>query len=201
MAEGSEPDHHRLFIGIEAPADVRNRLVEAQRELAAVLKATSVRWTGPGQIHLTLRFLGNVASSRVNDLVQALKDACGSFPAIALRAQGVGFFPRPRSPKVVWAGLGGDLPTLTALQRRIEAATSEFSLERAEDRFHAHLTLGRVKFIDRQDGEALLAKAEAMSCESYGVWAATEVHLIRSQLSSKGSTYSVVGTAPLKGLS
>jgi 2'-5' RNA ligase len=186
------PSHFRLFIGIEAPADVKSRLADAQQKLAGLVAPNAVRWVRPEQLHITLRFMGNVDVLKVEELKYLFQQACTSFAALALRAEGIGFFPRPRSPRVIWAGVQGDVSPLTELQQAIEAAVAPFSAEPADDRFHAHLTLGRIKNIGRQDADALLAAAQKMSKQVFGQWVAGDVQLIRSELSPKGARYTAI---------
>src|SRR5579872_4828352 len=98
----------RLFVAIALPENIKDEVEKIQREWHAVLPGNFVRWTKREQFHLTLRFLGNVAETRVNDLIAALRDACLSFSALHLRAERTGFFPNLRFPRVVWVGVHDD---------------------------------------------------------------------------------------------
>jgi len=182
---------------MEAPEDVKKRLTEAQHRLATAVTQSSIRWVGPEQFHLTLRFLGNVAAERLENLASVFHQACAQSRPMRLRAEGIGFFPRPHAPRVVWAGIRGDVPALGEFQRRIEAAVQPFSAEPGQERFHAHITLGRIKSITRAELDTLSATAGGMSTALFGEWTAAEVQLIRSQLSPNGARYSVVCTAEL----
>lgn len=189
---------YRLFVGIEAPDVVKERLEAAQRKLAEAVPPEAVRWVRREQFHLTLRFLGSVDVEQLEELQAMIEEGCRSFAVLTLRAEGVGFFPRPASPKVIWAGVQGDLAGLGELQRAIEKAVAPFTAEPGEDRFHAHLTLGRAKHMDRRDADELLAKAQGLSQEVFGEWKASEVQLMRSELSPKGARYTVIARTGLR---
>ena len=186
----------RLFVAVAVPAQVKQRILETQAELKDIVRA-GVRWTTPDQFHLTLRFLGSVESAQVEALSSALGAACAGFKPLRLRAGRIGFFPRLRSPRVVWVGVTDEDNALPRLQQAVQAASNEFTSETPETRFTGHVTLGRVKEITRLQAEPLVKAAERMKQLVFGTWEAREVELVRSQLSPHGSRYSVVSLAPL----
>src|SRR3954469_1378663 len=106
-----KPRRLRLFVAINLPEEVKLRVAELQAEARQTLRK-SVRWTRPEQLHLTLKFLAHLDEEVVPDLSAALARACTGVRAFALRAETVGCFPRPSSPRVVWVGICGDLPPL-----------------------------------------------------------------------------------------
>src|ERR1051325_8887109 len=93
----------RLFIAIPLPEEVKNEIEKTQNELRQAVPGNFVRWTKRDQFHLTLKFLGGVETSRMGELTTALRDACGHFTALRLRAERIGFFPDLRFPRVIWA--------------------------------------------------------------------------------------------------
>ena len=112
----------RLFISLPVPEAVRVALQQAQQELREGLPPrarNAVRWTNPDQLHLTLRFLGEVDEPRVPSLLNALQSACQPFPRLQLRAERVGFFPERRLPRVVWIGVQDRGGTLARLQQAV----------------------------------------------------------------------------------
>src|SRR4051812_30141329 len=90
----------RLFVAISLPNGVKDEIEKAQKEMRDALPGNFMRWTNREQFHLTLKFLGNVASSRVAELTEILREACGQFSALRLRAERIGFFPDARFPRV-----------------------------------------------------------------------------------------------------
>ena len=105
MSDALPPETLRLFIALTVPEDVKTEIEKAQAALRRALPEGRVRWTKREQLHLTLKFLGNVDAQRFEPLVDAMRGACQGFGALELRAEGIGFFPDLRLPRVVWAGV------------------------------------------------------------------------------------------------
>jgi 2'-5' RNA ligase len=197
MPTDATADRLRLFIALTVPPAVKANLHKAQEELGASLQLDTVRWAKPQQFHLTLRFLGSVESTQLQPLVEALRAATAGFSSLNLRAAGIGFFPRKRSPRVIWAGVSDEQNRLRELHRAVQAATDVFTAEKPEDMFTGHITIGRVKMISRPEAEALAEAGEGMQQCLFGNWVANAVEIVRSQLSPHGSRYSTVGSAAL----
>ena len=194
---GGHPDTYRLFIAISLPERVKDEIEKAQNELRGAVPEGSVRWTKRGQLHLTLKFLGNVEAQRLEALASELARACEQFGALRLRARQIGFFPGHRRPRVVWAGVD-DLPErLPVLQRTVEAATAGFTGEEPEKTFTGHVTLGRCKAIQRPHAEMLAKAAKTMERRFFGEWTADRIEIIRSELGSGGSRYTTLFAVPL----
>src|SRR5512134_624706 len=94
----------RLFIAIALPDDIKARLAALQRELREGLGRSSISWTRPENLHLTLRFLGDISSDRIDDLTAALAAAAASQAPLNLTVAGLGCFPSSRRPRILWAG-------------------------------------------------------------------------------------------------
>jgi 2'-5' RNA ligase len=189
MTHDRPASHLRLFVAIGLPEKVRGEIIRAQRELQPLMPREVARWTRPDQFHLTLRFLGNVPMDGVEALKQAVGVVCRNTPPLALRAQGVGFFPNPRSPRVIWVGINENEGRLVDLQRRIETAVGPFSPEPGETNYAGHVTLGRLKRPKPADTRQLAARAQLFENQTFGHWTAEEVEIIRSELSSGGARY------------
>lgn len=187
----------RLFVALSLPEAVKAELRQAQTVLRQGLPERGVRWTTPDQFHLTLKFLGNVEAARVAALGQALEAVGRQFGPLSLRAEGIGFFPGARSPRVVWAGVRDAREDLPRLQQAVEEAVGEFTAEKPESKFSGHVTLGRVKQLGRREVERLVELASPFSAKPFGEWAAQELELIRSQLTPAGSKYSIAQAARL----
>jgi 2'-5' RNA ligase len=187
----------RLFIAIALPEPVRDEIVRVQQELQTLVPPAAVRWTRPDQFHLTLRFLGNVPGESVDDLKQGVDAVCRNEPPLSLRAEGVGFFPGPRSPRVVWVGIDDGDGRLAELQQRIEATVGPFSREPGEKNFAGHVTLGRLKNARPKDTRNLVARAQSLEKRVFGGWTASEVEIIRSALSQSGACHTLLATCRL----
>ena len=179
----------RAFIAIRVPEAVLAKLAEVQREIKLLLPPKSTAWTKPDRMHLTLRFLGNVAPTSVPELENRLRTALTGFGKLDLICERLGCFPDLRYPRVVWAWVHGENERLQELHRRVDEAVREFAEKPAEARFVGHITLGRPKQIKRPDAERLARFVEAAVDRSFGCWSANEVLVMRSELSTGGSKY------------
>lgn len=195
-----DSERFRLFIAVAIPEEVKAKMAEAQAELRRALPEHGVRWTRREQFHLTLKFLGDVDTSRVEALGEAIRAACRGFGVLHLGAEGVGFFPDLRYPRVVWTGVQEQAERLTRLQQAVDAATRAFTSEHREERFTGHVTLARIKAIKRPEAEALGKAAAAMADRVFGHWTAGQVELMRSVLSPQGASHSFLAKIALADL-
>lgn len=196
-ARRANPGTQRAFIAIQLPNDLLETLQAVQQRLESVLPAKTVRWLPAAQMHLTLRFLGNVPSEHVGELRHALAEACRNAAPLKLCAQGIGCFPNPGRPRVIWVGMDGDIENLRALQSRIAPATEPWC-ERKEDRsFRPHLTLGRVRETSARARRQIATGLTNASSGVLGQWTAREVHLMSSRLSAQGAEHSVLASIEL----
>jgi 2'-5' RNA ligase len=193
----AESERFRLFIAVTIPEPVKAKMEEAQAELRRALPERVVRWTKREQFHLTLRFLGDMDAPRVEALGDALRAACQGFSALRLRAQGVGFFPDVRFPRVAWVGVSDQADQLPRLQQAVEASTREFTAEKPGERFTGHVTLARIKGIKRPEADALGKAAAGMAERLFGQWTACQVELMRSELLPQGARHSILASIAL----
>jgi len=137
----------RLFVAVELPTEVRTALSAARRELEAQPGGRYVRWVDLDQAHLTIKFLGNTAEEMVPALRTCLTSVAAEAAPFSLRLSGVGAFPNPRRPRVIWAGLdpGTDSVLLEGLHVSLEQALAGLGFATEERPFSPHLTLGRVR--------------------------------------------------------
>jgi 2'-5' RNA ligase len=179
----------RLFIAIACPPEVRQRLAQAQ---GLLLKCGGMKAVEPENIHLTLKFLGEVGPQKAKDAAAALKRV--EIRRFRIEVAGLGAFPNPGRPKVLWAGLREGAKEASGLHDSIEAALSGFGFER-EERFHPHITLARVK------GETdAMALAEAIQAggQPCGGFEARSFDLMESRLGPGGPAYVPLESFPLR---
>jgi 2'-5' RNA ligase len=199
MPDENQPAFLRLFIALAVPAAVRDEIARAQGRLKRCAPPGLVRWTRPEQFHLTLKFLGDMPSAQLEALKASVTQACSEVSPIQLAAGGVGFFPSPKKPRVVWAGVRDAGGALAALHQRIHAVGLPFSPADASERFSGHITLGRFKPGHRGTMQALLERAENLSARNFGDWLANDVEIIRSELTPNGAMHTPVCVCPLAG--
>lgn len=175
----------RAFIAVEIPPAVKAALGSLTKDLEGRVPRGAVRWVRPGQMHLTLRFLGDTDTLKL-PAVQAAMDAVGAANGpFEMRLQGIGCFPNMRRPRVIWVGLAGQEERLLALVAGLERRLAPLGWEPEGKPFRAHLTLGRVK--DERAAEGVEWAADVSPL----VVPVAVLHLIESQLRSDGPIYTV----------
>ena len=191
-------DVWRLFAAIEVPQDVRDRIDQTVRLLAAA--GWHAKWVSPDNTHLTLKFYGNVERERLDALKQALHGAVEPEAAFTLQAAGAGVFPNPRRPRVLWLGLGGrGLQPLIRLQAEIDRVSADLGFPPEERAYQPHLTVARFRPEDLatlNGVERRLAELSALPALSILV---DRVTLFRSELRRTGPIYTPLEVFPLNG--
>ncbi len=188
----------RLFVAVELPEPIRQALSQTIAGLRSELKGP-YRWVTTN-MHLTLKFLGDVEPARVDRLSRSLTEAAASLSPFELHLEGAGTFPNGRDPRVVWAGLGGDGGALTALRDAVERAMVEAGEDPDTRAFHPHLTLARMtRRLDREAAEQLRERLAAVRFDSGSAFEVDGVGLIRSELRPEGARYTRLAHAPLAG--
>jgi 2'-5' RNA ligase len=182
----------RLFIAADLPAAVRARLGEAQRSLAAL--PFDVRWTRPDGIHLTFTFLGEVPADRADGIRAALRTSgCRGMAPVALAARGVGVFPDRGRPRVIWAGIVGEVEAAGRVKRTIDEALVPLGVTPEERPFRPHLTLGRVTGGRAGEWRGIL---ERHAQDEFGAFEMRACVLFESQPGPGGARYRAVESVP-----
>lgn len=175
---------HRLFVAIRPPETVRDLLIDAMDDSA------DFRWQGDEQLHLTLRFIGDVDRPLANDLADALGRIRAS--RFDIRISGVGRFEQ-RNSGALWAGVEPKEP-ISALAAKVERVCQSVGLEPERRAFHPHITLARWKGRRTREVQAFLERAAGLSSEPFEV---DEFILFESRLSRHGAHYEPVAAYPL----
>ena len=187
----------RAFIAIHLSQEARVQLSDTIRAMGSEIPS-GVRWVVPAGIHLTLKFLGDIDPALVEGVLRAMEQAASGALSFHLQLDGLGVFPNHRRPRVLWAGLGGDLDALGDLQERLEAAMASLDFPRERRTFNPHLTLGRVRdtvsAVARQRVGDLVSRGSLDGADS---WPVNAVHLMRSNLTPDGPVYSSLGSVSL----
>jgi 2'-5' RNA ligase len=182
----------RTFIAIEIPSEVKSALAALQDDLRRA--GADVSWTRPENIHLTLRFLGEVDERRIVEVEKVCVASAAEFQPFTLRLNDTGVFPNARQPRVLWAGLAGEIEKAVEMRKRLDDGLALIGFEREEKYFRPHLTIGRVKS-NRKTGELLaLADARQVPALSFVV---TEIVLMKSELHPAGARYTPIAKIPL----
>lgn len=174
----------RAFIATNIDSRIIREVAETIVQLRGAIP--EVRWVAPDNIHLTIKFLGDIEPSRVDPIANALEQALTLFPRFTINAKGLGVFPDPRRPRVLWVGLeGGQLAKLAA---KVEAVLEPLGFAREERGFQPHLTIGRWR---RFDGATknLLEELERWKSHDYGASKVETVTLFQSVLKPDGALH------------
>lgn len=182
----------RLFVAVPLPAECRTMLEEQQRRLQR--HKADVRWVAPRSIHLTLKFLGEVDEGVIPALIESLEKASETAHPFQLQIRGLGCFPNPKNPRVVWSGIEGESHWLAELQRKVEAACTKMGFEPEGRGFRPHLTLGRV---NGKRNLQLLLDCIKIGSELECSFTADHFSLYKSTLKPQGAEYSVLKTVML----
>jgi 2'-5' RNA ligase len=188
----------RSFVAIELPEELRLALNTLQTRLKSH-NQPFVKWVDPYGVHLTLKFLGNIAVGRIDEIIGAMREAAEGIPVFQLKIKGLGVFPNLKRVQVAWVGLNGEINMLSQLQQRIETGLSRFGFARESRPFAPHLTLARVR--DRASAEERQAFGQLIAStvlEADYSFEVAAISLIKSQLTREGAIYSRIGSVALK---
>jgi 2'-5' RNA ligase len=185
----------RLFVALEIPKATRETLAALLARIGPTCRGA--RWSRPEGMHLTLKFIGEVADERAKSICAELGAVCGP-SAIEIDFRGAGFFPNARHPRVLWAGVQAG-PNLAELAAEIDRRLEPLGIARERREFRPHLTLARFK---SEDGlptlQAALAALEKQALSAHGSGlqfgrgSFAEFHLIQSKLRPEGALYTTL---------
>ena len=189
----------RSFIAIELPDEVKVGLAQLEAQLK-LEKSPSVKWVDPSSIHLTLKFLGNIAVARISEITRAMEKAARGISPFHLEVTGLGVFPNLKRVQVVWVGIGGEVDKLGQLQQRIESNLVPLGFAAESRQFTPHLTLARLhdraSADERQRFGQLIASTKFEADYNIKV---DSINLMRSQLTREGAIYSRLSSVKLRG--
>ncbi len=183
----------RVFCAIELPEALREQIGQHIIGLRSATEAKA-SWSSPDNIHLTLKFLGDVEVERVATVSSAVAAAVSSIEPFKIRVEGVGAFPPRGAPRVLWIGVNDLEGRLAQLHARIEDRFAKAGFAKESRQFHPHLTLARLR---KPLGASALAAAHKERPFKPGDLSVSELIVIRSELSSKGSKYTTISRHPL----
>lgn len=178
----------RCFIAINLPASIKEQLGQIQEELRR--SQADVSWVKPPNIHLTLKFLGEIGEKRVERVKEVLAEVVPGVSTFSLMLEGLGVFPNLKVPRVVWVGVKETPPALLELQKAVDEGLAQIGFPKEGRKFSPHFTLGRVRSL--RNLEALRDSLSNLKVEALGDAKVMSLELMRSRLSPKGSEYSVL---------
>jgi 2'-5' RNA ligase len=187
----------RAFIAVEIPLGLREAVCQATASLQKGI-GSAVRWVPMENMHLTMKFLGDVSPANVEMLSQMLRAEADLFQCFDLRLSGLGSYPNPKRPRVLYIGIQAPA-TLESLQRGIDSASHRLGYESEERGFSPHLTIGRVKQnVTATEQQTIRRALEETRIDSLGTARVDSVHLYKSDLKPTGSVYTRMYSAQLR---
>ena len=181
----------RVFCAIEIPEEVRQRISQHAQQLHDLLPEVQASWTKPDNIHLTLKFFGNITQQQVLKASKAAARAVEGFGPFDIKVEGAGSFP-PRGPaKVLWIGINDPTGNLIQLQQKLENECEREGFPKEDRPFHPHLTVARLR--SSRGARTLADKHKEPGLKSAEIKVSSLI-VFRSELSSKGSKYTRIST-------
>lgn len=190
------PKLTRTFVALPIPDVVVRQLAHLQRNLAR--RSPEIRWVESTGFHATLNFLGDVVDVDLNQVCKTVGEVVKEFERFEVTASGIGAFPNPVRPRVVWAGLTDEGNVLTQLHEAIAQALGKIGFRCEESRFHPHVTLGRSRNDRRSPPTDLTPLVEQFREWTGGTFQAREIIVYASELGPKGPTYTSLSQAFLR---
>lgn len=182
----------RAFIAF----DLDHHVIDNVCNVIEILKSRlpAVRWLPKDNLHLTLKFLGNIEESQVKPIGATLGDELKLFSPCTVNAKGLGIFPDFRRPKILWVGLAGD--QLAQIAARIESALMPLGFVPEKRDFTPHLTIGRWREGNRP-AKNLRQEINSWSDFEFGACVVRQIVLFQSVLKPEGASYSELETVQL----
>ncbi len=188
----------RSFIAIELPDELKLELTRLEARLKSD-RQPWVKWVSPESIHITLKFLGDIAAETTGEITKAIEEAVEGISPFHLEVKGLGVFPNLRRVQVAWVGIIGEVDKLSQLQKRIETNLIPLGFAPESRAFTPHLTLARLRdqasLDERQRFGQLIASTKFETASAIEVDA---INLMRSQLTREGAIYSQVSVVKLR---
>jgi len=187
----------RCFIAIDIDEQIRKAMADLQQELQdkADIKRGDAKWVDPGNIHLTLKFLGEIKDNQIMDICNITGEVAGRHKRFELGIESVGHF-GGKSARVLWVGMGQSCEKLLKLQEDLEQQLDQAGWPREARKFSGHLTLCRIR--NAGAGVKLAQLAREYGDYALGTMPADSVSVYQSQLTPRGPIYTVLGRYELQ---
>ena len=184
----------RSFLAFELPEEFKRIVSRASGEMKKSLP--NVRWVKPGNIHLTVVFIGDMDTEQIDPLEKRIAGVCGEHGPFNMALKGVGVFSNRRNPRVLWVGLDGEIDRMSVFRNSLQKVLKPFGIKQERRPFNPHLTLGRFRKNEKAGVhlEELLLKYKDLTSP---VCALRELLLFKSDLKPNGAVYTRMNAWPL----
>ncbi len=178
----------RAFIAFELNSETKNALKDIQKHLEE--SEAHIKWVKPENIHLTIKFLGNISVNQIDNIKNILHGVLDHEPSWSISIIEVGAFPRIENPKVIWAGLEQGREPIIRIAKSIDDRLKEIGFEKEKRPFQAHITLGRVR--SPANKFPLIHNLKKYRLNQTIKQSITRVNLIKSTLTPRGPIYDIL---------
>ena len=182
-------ENYRTFIAIEFPLDIRERVAAHIKRLRQALPDVSASWNREDNLHLTLKFLGDVPVTRIEELSRAVATTTSRIGAFTITVAGCGTFPARSKPNVLWIGIEDPSSELSRLHHDLEDNCASANFQREARAFHPHLTIARLRRTQGARDLADIHRNEAFTPETFTV---SEIVGFKSELLPKGAKHTAL---------
>ena len=179
----------RTFCAIELSDEVRARLADHIKQVRETVPEASASWSRPENVHLTLKFFGNVPTKKLARISNAAARVASEFSSFQIKIGGTGLFPKASRAQVLWIGVEDPSGDLAELQRRFEEESAREGFEKEDRAYRPHLTIARLR---RPEGARQLAATHLQTEFGFSEIRVNEFVVFRSELSPKGSRYTAI---------
>jgi 2'-5' RNA ligase len=184
----------RAFIAIELTEEIKDKLKNIQNELKG--SGADVKWVEPENIHLTLKFLGDIDEKKIEDIKRILEKISEKHSRFSIELSGIGAFPKISDPRVIWIGVEKGKEELSKIFLELEEQLCRLGFKREERGFSAHITIGRLRSpLNRPRLIEEIKKIDSFSPLSLSV---NRISLFKSTLTPKGPIYEIIYQVNLK---
>lgn len=185
----------RLFWAVNLPGELKAKIGQMQERLKAA--GAGAKWVDHHNLHVTIKFLGDTDTGQVAQIVDTAASSLKNFKAFRLEVGGLGFFPGPASPRVMWAGLRGETGMLKEVARVVEDSMAGLGFPREGRKFSPHLTLARIKPSRHTEELVRLADNESPRQAKLGIFRVASVELMQSDLTPRGPVYTLLAAVKI----
>lgn len=185
----------RTFVAVNLSSELVRRIRQLARDWSRY--ATGVRWVGEQQLHVTMKFLGDVDENEVYRVCQVVRESCHELSPFFATCASVGVFPHWQRPHTLWLGIGQGRETLIAWQADLERRFGDLGFPLERRGFTPHITLGRVERGRSGQLTPLADHLAQLSDQTWGDFPVQEAVVYASELSPRGPHYAVLGRLPL----
>jgi 2'-5' RNA ligase len=178
-------DTIRTFIAIELPENIISSVLKVQDDIRSY--GFKTRWVRKENIHITLKFLGNINKVDVEKIGKEIFESAKEYPPLKLAAKGIGVFPGIKRPRVIWIGITGQIDLLIKMQKTLDKRLETIGFPKERRPFRGHLTIGRIK--GKVDPQRLIAAIKEFGEFESETFIANKLILFKSELNPSGSIY------------